>query len=171
MNRKTFLTSLAAFYLISGCGAAWLTMRQPDTAASESTVDTALVLPTPAPETSAPETEPETILETTEAIATEPETSEAAVSEPETIPAEESTEESKEAETEAPAYTYRAIHKKYRLFIRETADAASPSIGYLKPGETGDVISVDGDWVLLEHNGLTGYVSAQFLELTEKPET
>ena len=168
MNRKTFLTGLAAFYLISGCGAAWLTMRQPDTAVSESTADTALVLPTPESEPSAPETEPETIPETTEAIATEPETSEAVEPESE---AEETVPESTEAETEAPAYTYRAIHKKYRLFIRETADAASPSIGYLKPGETGDVISVDGDWILLEHNGLTGYVSAQFLELTEKTDS
>ena len=57
MNRKTFLTGLAAFYLISGCGAAWLTMQQSDTSAAESTVDTALVLPTSEPETSAPETE------------------------------------------------------------------------------------------------------------------
>ena len=167
MNRKTFLTGLAAFYLISGCGAAWLTMQQSDTTAAKSTVDTALVLPTSEPDTSAPETEAETIPETTEAMATEPEASETAVSEPETEPAEESTE----AETEAVAYTYRAIHKKYRLFIRETPDAASPSIGYLKPGETGDVISVDEDWILLEHNGLTGYVSAQFLELTEKTDS
>lgn len=170
MNRKTFLTGLAAFYLISGCGAGWLTWQQSDTTAAESTVDTALVLPTSEPETSAPETEAETIPETTEAMVTEPEaseTAETAVSEPETEPAEESTE----AETEAVAYTYRAIHKKYRLFIRETPDAASLSIGYLKPGETGDVISVDEDWILLEHNGLTGYVSAQFLELTEKTDS
>ncbi len=170
MNRKTFLTGLAAFYLISGCGAGWLTWQQSDTTAAESTVDTGLVLPTSEPETSAPETEAETIPETTEAMVTEPEaseTAETAVSEPETEPAEESTE----AETEAVAYTYRAIHKKYRLFIRETPDAASPSIGYLKPGETGDVISVDEDWILLEHNGLTGYVSAQFLELTEKTDS
>lgn len=170
MNRKTFLTGLAAFYLISGCGAGWLTWQQSDTTAAESTVDTALVLPTSEPETSAPETEAETIPETTEAMVTEPEaseTAETAVSEPETEPAEKSTE----AETEAVAYTYRAIHKKYRLFIRETPDAASLSIGYLKPGETGDVISVDEDWILLEHNGLTGYVSAQFLELTEKTDS
>ena len=79
MNRKTFLTGLAAFYLISGCGAAWLTMQQSDTTAAKSTVDTALVLPTSEPETSAPETEAETIPETTEAMATEPEAYETAV--------------------------------------------------------------------------------------------
>ena len=166
MNRKTFLTGLAAFYLISGCGAAWLTMRQTASETAESAVDTALVLPVSEPETSAPETEPETIPETTEAMVTEPEASDAAetaVSEPETETAEESTE----AETEAVAYTYRAIHQKYRLFIRETPDASSKALGYLKPGETGDVISLEGDWALLEYNGITGYVSTQFLELTE----
>lgn len=167
MNRKTFLTGLAVFYLVSGCGAAWLSFNGYESASEQPAADAALELPSQeaetlaeVPETSAvpePESEPLAI----ETEASEP--SEEEITEPETSEAE--TPE----ETEAVSYTYRAIHQKYRLFIRETPDASANALGYLKPGETGDVLSIDGDWVLVEHNGITGYVSAQFLELTEKP--
>ena len=166
MNRKAFLTGLAVFYLASSCGAAWLSLKGYGLSSEPPVADAALELPsreaeTPAevPETSAvPEPETEPLAIETEA----PESSEEETTEP------ESTEAETPEETEAVPYTYRAIHQKYRLFIRETPDASANALGYLKPGETGDVISIDGDWVLLEHNGITGYVSAQFLELTEK---
>ena len=164
MNRKAFLAGLGTFYLVSGCAAAWLVLKQPDSTPAEAATEAELVLPSSIQET---ETvlEIETIPETETETETWPETE----AEPETLP-EETPEDSTEAEAPV-SYSYRAIHQKYRLFIREAPDASAKSLGYLKPGNTGDVISVDGDWVLLEHDGITGYVSSQFLELTEKQDT
>ena len=42
-------------------------------------------------------------------------------------------------------------------------------IGSLKPGDSGDVIDIGEDWVLLKHGRIEGYVFKKYLLLTEQP--
>ena len=93
----------------------------------------------------------------------------------ESVESEETTEtETKSAPTEtadAPQkqYTYTAIHKSKRLFIRKDASMEADIIGSLKPGDSGDVIDIGEDWVLLKHGRIEGYVFKKYLLLTEQP--
>lgn len=87
--------------------------------------------------------------------------------------ASEESAETESASTEtadAPEkeYTYTAVHKSKRLFIRQDASLNADIIGFLKPGDSGDVISILEDWVLLRHGNVEGYVSKKYLTLTEK---
>lgn len=91
-----------------------------------------------------------------------------------TAPEENAETESAPTETaDAPEklYTYTAVHKSRRLFIRQDASLNADIIGSLKPGDSGDVISVGEDWVLLKHGSVEGYVSKKYLTLTEKAQT
>lgn len=87
---------------------------------------------------------------------------------PETSAGETGTET---AETPAPepAYTYTAIHQSKKLYIRDDASLDANIISYLKQGESGDVIRIEGDWVLLRHGDLEGYVYKKYLNLEIAP--
>ena len=71
--------------------------------------------------------------------------------------------------TAEPEYTYTAIHHSSKLFIREDASLNAGIIGFLKPGESGDVIRVEDDWVLLKHGNVEGFVYKKYLDLKERP--
>ena len=73
------------------------------------------------------------------------------------------------APAKEPQYTYTAIHKSQRLFIRDNASIEATIIGYLKPGASGEVISIGETWVLLKHEDLEGYVFKEYLDLQEIP--
>lgn len=82
--------------------------------------------------------------------------------------------ESPEPESEAlpePEYTYTASHSSQRLFIRDGASMRAKIIGFLKPGESGDVVSIGESWVLLKHGDIEGYVFKEYLTLTERPQS
>lgn len=82
---------------------------------------------------------------------------------PETVPQESAvSEDSFPAE---PQYTYTAVHNSRRLFIRADASMDAEIIGFLKPGESGEVISISEEWVLLRHGELEGYVFKAYLSL------
>lgn len=85
---------------------------------------------------------------------------------------DEGTDETEAAETDTmaePEYTYTAIHHSSKLFIREDASLNAGIIGFLKPGESGDVIRVEDDWVLLKHGNVEGFVYKKYLDLKERP--
>lgn len=64
-----------------------------------------------------------------------------------------------------PEYTYTASHSSQRLFIRAAASMDAEIIGSLQPGESGDVILIGDDWVLLRHGDIEGYVASRYLTL------
>lgn len=66
-------------------------------------------------------------------------------------------------------YTYTAIHQSSKLHIRDGASLDAEIIGFLNQGESGSVIRIEGDWVLLEHGDLEGYVYKKYLKLEERP--
>lgn len=70
--------------------------------------------------------------------------------------------------TYEPEYTYTASHSTGRLFIRDGASMDNKIISFMKPGTTGDVISIGDEWVLLKYNDIEGYVYKGYLTLTEK---
>lgn len=70
--------------------------------------------------------------------------------------------------TPEPEYTYTASHSSQRLFIRAAASMDAEIIGSLQPGESGDVILIGEDWVLLRHGEIEGYVAGRYLTLEIK---
>lgn len=70
--------------------------------------------------------------------------------------------------TPEPEYTYTASHSSQRLFIRAAASMDAEIIGSLQPGESGDVILIGEDWVLLRHGETEGYVASRYLTLEIK---
>ena len=86
----------------------------------------------------------------------------------------ESEQESTEPESEVlpePEYTYTASHSSQRLFIRDGASMRAKIIGFLRPGESGDVISIGESWVLVKHGDIEGYVFKEYLTLTERQQS
>jgi uncharacterized protein YgiM (DUF1202 family) len=82
--------------------------------------------------------------------------------------------ESTEPESEVlpePEYTYTASHSSQRLFIRDGASMRAKIIGFLRPGESGDVISIGESWVLVKHGDIEGYVFKEYLTLTERQQS
>ena len=90
----------------------------------------------------------------------------------ETVESEETMEtESASAETvdaPQPQYTYTAIQKSKRLFIRTGPSLEANIIGFLRPGDTGEVIDIGEEWVLLKHGDVEGYSFKRYLRLEEK---
>lgn len=96
----------------------------------------------------------------------------------ETMVAENTDNSTKHPETESsdtsdagtyePEYTYTASHSTGRLFIRDGASLDNKIISFMRPGTTGDVISIGDEWVLLKYNDIEGYVYKGYLSLTEK---
>ena len=71
----------------------------------------------------------------------------------------------------APHYRYTASHSSQRLFIRDGDSIRAKIIGSLRPGESGEVISIGEAWVYLKYKDLEGYVFKEYLELTEIPQS
>lgn len=72
---------------------------------------------------------------------------------------------------EEPRYAYTASHSSQRLFIRDGASLEAKIIGSLRPGDTGEVVSIGESWVLLKHGDLEGYVFKEYLELQALPQS
>ncbi len=164
MNRKVAYLIMLFLYVIVGAGA-FYAMKNPgllptfsfDIASKEATIS--------APEgTHANTTEseaetPEEVAEPFEASDTE------ASSQPDNSTTTNASEVSEEKEE--PQYTYTAIQRSKHLNIRENPSLKAKIIGVLLPGETGEVISIGEEWVLVKHDELEGYVFKEYLKLTE----
>ena len=66
-----------------------------------------------------------------------------------------------------PQYTYTAIQSSQRLFIRTGPSLEADIISFLKPGDTGEVIEIGEEWVLLRHGDVEGYSFKKYLSLEE----
>lgn len=161
MHRKKVLFTILTLYATAGI-IACLLYNNPLFVAmgSDHTIDQASLLPAQTQQTTEEEI-PSTVLETS----TEPETS---IEEKTSIEEETSTEP--ETIIEEPDYTYTAIHSTGRLFIRNGPSLNYDIISFMRPGTTGDVISLkeSDEWVLLRYNDIEGFVFKAYLELTEK---
>ncbi len=67
-----------------------------------------------------------------------------------------------------PQYTYTAIQRSKRLFIRTGPSLEADIISFLKPGDTGEVIEIGEEWVLLRHGDVEGYSFKKYLSLEEQ---
>lgn len=67
-----------------------------------------------------------------------------------------------------PQYTYTAIQSSQRLFIRTGPSLEADIISFLKPGDTGEVIEIGEEWVLLRHGDVEGYSFKKYLSLEEQ---
>ena len=167
MHRKKVLFTILTLYATAGI-IACLLYNNPLFVAigSDHTIDQASLLPAQTQQTTEEEI-PSTALE----ASTEPETSieEETSTEPETS-IEEETSTEPETIVEEPDYTYTAIHSTGRLFIRNGPSLDYDIISFMRPGTTGDVISLkeSDEWVLLRYNDIEGFVFKGYLELTEK---
>lgn len=71
-------------------------------------------------------------------------------------------------ESEAPkAQTFTASHRQGRLFIRQGPSTRTPILGFLSPGDTGEVLDTANGWALVKAGSLTGYVSLKYLTLQD----
>ena len=65
--------------------------------------------------------------------------------------------------------TRYAVIKVTRLNVRKEATTESKRIGYLNQGEKAKIVENLGDWLKVEYSeGQTGYVSAEFADVTEE---
>lgn len=67
-----------------------------------------------------------------------------------------------------PQYTYTAIQSSKRLFIRTGPSLEADIISFLKRGDTGEVIEIGDEWVLLRHGDVEGYSFKKYLSLEEQ---
>lgn len=155
MNRKIVITAAVILYALTGAAALFLFRQmemEPIIAGEIREVSLS------SPVSLLPE---ETVWEEESAVSE----TESAV--PKTPPSETADAEQETLLSEdPPEYVYKAIHTEGRLFIRESADINSPILGFLSPGDWGDVLDLGDDWALIQNEEITGYVSKTFLELT-----
>lgn len=65
--------------------------------------------------------------------------------------------------------TRYAVITASRLNVRKETSAESKRIGYLDQGEKAKIVENLGDWIKVEYSeGQTGYVSAEYVEVTEE---
>ena len=65
--------------------------------------------------------------------------------------------------------TRYAVVTASRLNVRKETTTDSKRIGYLNQGEKAKIVENLGDWILVEYSkGQTGYVSAEYVEVTEE---
>ena len=151
MNRKVAYLIMLSLYVIVGIGALCI-MKNPGILPSFS-IDIA----SKEAALSAPESIPEKDTEPEEVVSQPTPQPEAPAEASEEVP-----EEKKE-----PQYTYTAIQRSKKLHIRKGPSLEDEIIGFLLPGDSGEVISIGEEWVYLKHEALEGYVFKEYLKLTE----
>lgn len=148
------LLSVTAF-ATSSPKTATLTAPVRGSAESEESIESALPTLPELPTVSSGETEESLeMVETTETAELE-----------ETAKAKSVSEETVDASQ--PQYTYTAIQSSKRLFIRTGPSLEADIISFLKPGDTGEVIEIGEEWVLLRHGDVEGYSFKKYLSLEE----
>lgn len=166
MNRKIAFIITLVLYLSVGAAGFFVFSNSPDmkpiAVASTAVVPENATLSAPVrneQETESAETELPSLPELPPAPSAETESAETESAEPESEVLPE------------PEYTYTASHSSQRLFIRDGASMRAKIIGFLRPGESGDVISIGESWVLVKHGDIEGYVFKEYLTLTERQQS
>lgn len=166
MNRKIAFIITLVLYLSVGAAGFFVFSNSPDmkpiAVASTAVVPENATLSAPVrneQETESAETELPSLPELPPAPSVETESAETEITEPESEVLPE------------PEYTYTASHSSQRLFIRDGASMRAKIIGFLRPGESGDVISIGESWVLVKHGDIEGYVFKEYLTLTERQQS
>lgn len=185
MDRKKSLLVMLVLYCVIGIAACIIYVTSntsvSDTPVSAPQADYAAKTTEPAStETEAAVTESVTtetqatetaVAETAETESTETESTETESAETESATVPEDTEtKAKDAETATEAeFTYTASQISNRqLCIRRGPSKDYKIIGHLQRGDTGDVISIEDEWVLLKSGDIEGYVFKDYLQITEK---
>ena len=165
MNRKKTLLSLGLLYGICGIGAGAICYGQSDYPTTEVAAVTEECEESSTWQT---ENEQSEVTESTEEVietTTEAETEQTT----ETEQTEEPTVEESTV-TEEPVKQYMATAVNVgtsRLMIRDAASMQGEIIGFMKNGNTVEVIEVGEEWHLIRFHDIEGYSSAKYLELTE----
>ncbi|MDO4292918.1 MAG: SH3 domain-containing protein [Eubacteriales bacterium] len=155
MNRKIVLTGVTTAYLVTGV-AACLLFGKMDTAFAVSGETTDVSLSAPAYSGFLHETE-------TGSAAESREEGESGAVLPES--AQETADTQPQQQEQDVSYSFTAVHREGRLFVRQEPSMNGKIIGSLSPGDTGEVVELGSDWALVSSGGLTGYVSTKYLEL------
>lgn len=72
---------------------------------------------------------------------------------------------------EPPSYTFQFIGRRKNLNIRKGPSTNYTIIGKIPPLKSGRVLELTNeDWALIEYNGITGYSSLHWMELTPAEE-
>ena len=165
MDRKKTLLSLGLLYGICGIGAGAICYGQSDYPTTEVAAVTEECEESSTWQTENEQCEvterTEEVIETTTEAETE-QTTETEQTEEPTV--EESTV------TEEPVKQYMATAVNVgtsRLMIRDAASMQGEIIGFMKNGNTVEVIEVGAEWHLIRFHDIEGYSSAKYLELTE----
>lgn len=90
----------------------------------------------------------------------------------EEIPATEevsATEEAPAEETpaeETPEQTSETVYTTDKVNVRATADTSADKLGSAEKGTSFTRTGTDGDWSIIDYNGITGYIKSEFLSTT-----
>lgn len=157
MNRKKTLAVLGLLYGICGIGAGIVCFGQTE----EEPEEAVFVAGTLQGEVEQEETESEV----SELVEPELEEPEPEIVIETTIEVEAVIETEPEPVAEQQQYMVTVIDVDRRLRIRDEASLQGNVIGYMKNGNTAEVIEVGEEWHLIRFEDVEGYVSADYLEL------
>ena len=155
MKRRIVLTGVTAVYLVTGA-AACIQFGKMDAAFAVSGETTNIELSAPAYSG---------FLSASEAGDNE-EAAETETADDAALPKSE--EEGGFSDPQDVSYSFTAVHGEGRLFVRLEPSMNGEIIGFLAPGDEGEVLELGSDWALILSGDLTGYVSVRYLELQEK---
>lgn len=169
MKKKTTLILLSTLHICVFCIGILVIFRSTGTEHTDTAVltDTDIQLAGNEPDT---ETLPETLIALPAAseTQTEPELELEIEIEPE-LETELETETAAPSgpESEQPSYTFQFTGRRKNLNIRTGPSTSHKIIGKIPPLKSGRVLELaNGDWALIEYNGITGYSSLHWMELT-----
>ena len=75
------------------------------------------------------------------------------------------------AETSPGKQYFTAVHASGKVRIHSTASLSGSIIGFLLPGDQGDVIGTSGGFTQISFEGKTGYVGSVFLSISSDAPT
>ena len=86
----------------------------------------------------------------------------------------ESSDSSETPSAQKAEVKYRGIadqDKGKRLFIRKSPSTEGEVLGVLWTGQSGEIIDIGDEWVLLKYGDIEGYVFKEFLIIEELPQS
>ena len=161
MKRKTAFIIMICLYLVTGAAACAILFSS----GLRSSIPA--VSADPSAQTELPEAaDPSVQTESSEA------TDSSAQAEQEQIA--ESSDSSETPSAQKAEVKYRGIadqDKGKRLFIRKSPSTEGEVLGVLWTGQSGEIIDIGDEWVLLKYGDIEGYVFKEFLIIEELPQS
>lgn len=173
MKRKTAFIIMICLYLVTGAAACAILFSSglrssiPAVSADPSAQTELPEAADPSVQTESSEaTDPSAQTESSEA------TDSSAQAEQEQIA--ESSDSSETPSAQKAEVKYRGIadqDKGKRLFIRKSPSTEGEVLGVLWTGQSGEIIDIGDEWVLLKYGDIEGYVFKEFLIIEELPQS